>query len=58
MAIKVDMEKAYDRIDWEFIRKRYLDLDFHDKWITWIMQYLSLLLHSMLLFIVSSINSS
>lgn len=38
MAIKLDMKRAYDRLDWRFIRKCYQDLDFAEKWINWIME--------------------
>lgn len=30
-AIKLDMEKAYDRIDWNFITKCFQNLGFADK---------------------------
>lgn len=32
MAIKFDMEKAYDRLDWDFLIKCFTDLDFSGKW--------------------------
>lgn len=33
MAIKPNMEKVYDMLDWNFISKCSKDLDFVDKWI-------------------------
>ncbi|CAA7045734.1 unnamed protein product [Microthlaspi erraticum] len=38
MAIKTDMTKAYDRVEWDFIKLVLERLGFHTKWIGWIMQ--------------------
>lgn len=37
MEIKLDMEKAYDRLDWKFSQKCCMDLGFSKKWTNWIM---------------------
>ncbi|KAG7567099.1 Ribonuclease H-like superfamily [Arabidopsis thaliana x Arabidopsis arenosa] len=37
MAIKTDMSKAYDRVEWIFVEKVLRKLGFCEKWITWIM---------------------
>lgn len=37
MTIKLDMKKAYDRLDCDFIKKCFTDLALNYKWIGWIM---------------------
>jgi hypothetical protein len=36
MAIKIDMEKAFDRMEWRFILAILSKLGFHRTWINWI----------------------
>jgi hypothetical protein len=36
-AIKLDMHKAYDRVEWEFLRKMMIKLGFHIQWVDLIM---------------------
>lgn len=38
MAIKLDMKKGYDRLDWKFIKKCFHDFGFADRWTSWIME--------------------
>lgn len=38
MAVKTDMSKAYDRLEWEFIKLVFQRLGFHPTWVNWIMQ--------------------
>lgn len=39
LAIKIDLEKAYDRISWDFLRETLLAFGFSQKWVKLIMLY-------------------
>ena len=41
MALKIDMEKAYDHLEWGFVEKVLHCFGFHDTWIQWVMQCVS-----------------
>ncbi|WZY68165.1 hypothetical protein YC2023_000405 [Brassica napus] len=49
MAVKTDMSKAYDRLEWEFIELVLKRLGFHDIWIKMIMQCVSTVTYSFLI---------
>ena len=38
VAIKLDMTKAYDRIEWDFLQHSHRSMGFHLQWITWILE--------------------
>lgn len=38
MALKLDMSKAYNRVEWECLQKIMLKLGFHERWVRIIMQ--------------------
>lgn len=40
-AIKLDMSKAYDRVEWDFLRKMMQRFGFHENWIQLIMKCVS-----------------
>ncbi|GJR69255.1 hypothetical protein Tco_0015320 [Tanacetum coccineum] len=40
-AFKVDIQKAYDTVDWDFLRKVLIGFGFHDRMVSWIMECVS-----------------
>jgi len=48
VALKLDMEKAYDRLEWPFVRQCLQQLGFHSKWIHWIMECITSVSYSIL----------
>ena len=36
-AVKLDMHKAYDRVEWGFLEKIMIKMGFHQRWVTLIM---------------------
>lgn len=49
MAIKTDMSKAYDRLEWCFFQKLLEKLGFDEMWINWIMSCVTTVTYSVLL---------
>ncbi|KAL1208232.1 putative mitochondrial protein [Cardamine amara subsp. amara] len=49
MAVKTDMSKAYDILEWDFIKRVLTRFGFQEKWINWIMQCITTVSYSYLI---------
>lgn len=49
LALKLDMEKAYNRMKWDFILKVLMCFRFNEQWVGWVKQFISIVSFSILL---------
>ncbi|MCH80176.1 hypothetical protein A2U01_0000939, partial [Trifolium medium] len=49
LALKIDISKAYDKVDWGFLKGMLLRLGFSDKWVQWMMMCVSSVNYSVLM---------
>ena len=52
MSIKLDMSKAYDKVEWGFIKQAMEKMSFHEKWIELIMHCITFVSYSSLLIVL------
>lgn len=49
MAVKIDMSKAYDRVEWNFLETLMEKMGFDRKWVCWVMTCISTVSYTILL---------
>jgi len=49
VGLKLDMKKAYDRMEWDFLLAVLKQLGFYDQWICWIRECVTTVSYSMLI---------
>lgn len=48
VALKLDVSKAYDRVNWSFLKKQMQQMGFSTKWISWVMLCVSTVAYSVI----------
>ena len=49
MAVNLDMSKAYNKVEWEFIEKVMRRMGFHEKWVGWVLKCITTVTYSVLI---------
>lgn len=47
--MKIDISKAYDRVDWSFLRAVLLTMNFSPIWVNWIMECVTAVTYTLLI---------
>ena len=48
MVLKLDMSKAYDKVEWAFLEKFLLKMGFEESWVALIMECITTITYSIL----------
>lgn len=48
-AFKLDMEKAYDRVRWSFVRSVQENMEFSDQWVKLILECITMVSYNLLI---------
>ena len=48
VALKIDMSKAYDKVNWKFLKVVLVAMNFSPRWICWIMECVSTVEYTLL----------
>lgn len=48
-ALKIDMSKAYDRVNWNFLKAILMSMNFSSNWVKWIMECVSTVQYTLLI---------
>ena len=47
-ALKIDISKAYDRVDWKFLKAVLVAMDFSSRWVRWILECVTTIQYTIL----------
>ena len=48
-ALKIDMSKTYDRLEWNFLKAVLMSMKFSSKWVNWIMECVTTVNYTLLI---------
>ena len=47
-ALKIDISKAYDRVDWKFLKAILVAMNFRSRWVRWILECVTTIQYTIL----------
>lgn len=48
-ALKIDMTKVYDRVDWKFLKTVLTPMNFNERWVNWILECVTTIQYTLLI---------